>query len=44
MLKNIALEVLWEAPDSSLAELGLDEALGVRRPRGELELSVASCC
>ena len=44
MLKNIALEVLWEAPDSSLAELGLDEALEVRKPQVEPELSVASCC
>ena len=44
MLKNIALEELWEAPDSNLAELGLDEALEGQKPRGEPELSVASCC
>ena len=44
MLKNIALEALWEAPDAHLAALDLDEALEGQKPRGGLELPVASCC
>ena len=44
MWKNIASEGVWEAPDLHLAGLDLDEALEVREPHVEPELSVAAGC